>query len=637
MTLGIALIAIASVALDMTTPPIVGLNRLERLLETWPLLEPEVEARWFSGFDRTGGNDDGFTGQFTTLYVDENGENVIFDVEQPGCLYTLSFTSDRGGFAPLNWGKIRFYFDNEKTPRFEMEANELYSGKKPPFVSPLVVNNHISTGGFVCYLPMPFAERLKITTERRVGFYISYYQVYPHGTKIKSFTGRESRAKVAEIWEKALEGTLVPLPGGRKEAGVERGGRMEWSKSGSGVITRVALVCEKGVTERLLREGTITCEFDDGEKFRVPVGPFFGLCLGPAPVRGLATYAGRRKLVSIIPMPFWEKASITVEAPEPVSLEVSIAPQKYERGKAGYLQVMYNEEFPTKKGRDFVHGAPKAAGKVIGMVRGIEPGSADNKWWWEGDLRVTTDGARSPAMHGTGHEDDFLGGWSNQFLSRPFTLPMHGEPYVKILERGQIWNGDCSLYRFFVGVPFGAGIQWSTEHGTENEGNYNYSGALFYYKGGPVYKKTDEFVVPDRDSQAAHNAKRQSVSDPEELTSQFEGREYKKDVTATVVSSLGKMEFDVKLNPRNQGVKLRRMFDQFHGRQRARVFVDGELVGIWFTVEENQHRRWSERDFFIPAGFTSGKSKVRITIDPPASSPLWSHVKYTVFSLVDGG
>jgi hypothetical protein len=63
------------------------------------------------------------------------------------------------------------------------------------------------------------------------------------------------------------------------------------------------------------------------------------------------------------------------------------------------------------------------------------------------------------------------------------------------------------------------------------------------------------------------------------------------------------------------------------------VLVDGKEVGMWYTAEENTSCRWAERDFFIPAAFTKGKAKVHITIDPPPSSPLFSHARYTVLSL----
>jgi hypothetical protein len=62
-------------------------------------------------------------------YIDDKGEHVIFEEDGPGCVYNLWFT---GSGRNLHWGKIRFYFDNEKTPRIEYEAREFFSGLHRP-------------------------------------------------------------------------------------------------------------------------------------------------------------------------------------------------------------------------------------------------------------------------------------------------------------------------------------------------------------------------------------------------------------------------------------------------------------------------------------------------------------------------
>ena len=88
------------------------------------------------------------------------------------------------------------------------------------------------------------------------------------------------------------------------------------------------------------------------------------------------------------------------------------------------------------------------------------------------------------------------------------------------------------------------------------------------------------------------------------------------------------------IDPTNQGVILEKWFDQFHGRQRARVFVDGEWVGWWYEPRENRKNRWAVSRFGIPESFTSGKSMVRIRVEPPAGVPLWSVSRIDVICLV---
>ena len=52
----------------------------------YPRLRYDVQAHYVSSYDRTGGNDDGFDGTYSALYVDESGEHVIFDVKGPATL-----------------------------------------------------------------------------------------------------------------------------------------------------------------------------------------------------------------------------------------------------------------------------------------------------------------------------------------------------------------------------------------------------------------------------------------------------------------------------------------------------------------------------------------------------------------------
>lgn len=614
-------VALATAALN----PIVGLDRLERLLELWPVAEPGVEARYFSSFDRTGGNDDGFSGKHSALYTDHRGEQVIFDAEQPGCLYTLWFTSDTDGHGKLNWGRIRFYFDGEATPRLDMDANELFDGGHAPFLTPLVANNRVSTGGFVSYLPMPFAKSLRITTERRCGFYNAFYHLYPCGAQIATWTGKEDSSKVRKLWTDAMAGRPRGLPGKRQAVAGST-----WSHDGPGVITRLAVIADDGFAE----DARIVCEWDGQVAIDAPLLAFFHQPLCGGTVRSLAFFADSRKLVCLLPMPFGRSAKVSVVSAKRVDLQVDMGTGRYES------RLRMEGKFPptiTKAGEDFEHVHLLGAGNVVGVVQAIRPGAAANKQWWEGDLRVYVDGAGNPAMHGTGHEDDFLGGWSNEFLDAPFTLPMHGEPYVKMLDRTGQFNGDCALYRHFVGVPFLSELRWSTEHGTENRHNFEYGGAVLYYSWPLRMEETDEFVLADHASRETHSANLRNVSEGEALVSEFEGRWCATRVKDTVYSSLGKTEFDLRIDPANQGVKLRRRFDHFHGRQRARVLVDGQLVGTWFTVEENTAHRWAERDFFLPERYTNGKSRIRITIDPPASSPLFSHARYWALCLLPGG
>jgi hypothetical protein len=85
---------------------------------------------------------------------------------------------------------------------------------------------------------------------------------------------------------------------------------------------------------------------------------------------------------------------------------------------------------------------------------------------------------------------------------------------------------------------------------------------------------------------------------------------------------------------------LRKVYDAFHGRQRARVLIDSEPLGIWFLPVEDRLNRWRVAEFGVPV--PAGKQRLRLTIDPLAGSALWSLSEFQIFGLIgkpsrDGG
>lgn len=73
-----------------------------------------------------------------------------------------------------------------------------------------------------------------------------------------------------------------------------------------------------------------------------------------------------------------------------------------------------------------------------------------------------------------------------------------------------------------------------------------------------------------------------------------------------------------------RAVLMTKTHDRFHGRQRARVLVDGAVVGWWHLPRQDRRARWGIAHFWIPAPFVAGKEHVEVSIDPPAGVPLWS-------------
>jgi hypothetical protein len=108
-----------------------------------------------SSFDRTGGNDDGFSGKYSFIRKEGAKRLVLAELQGPGLvhrIWTPTPTPDM----------IAFYFDGEPTPRLRLPFSELFSGKTFPFVRPVVGNE---VGGYYSYVPLPYARSLKIVLE----------------------------------------------------------------------------------------------------------------------------------------------------------------------------------------------------------------------------------------------------------------------------------------------------------------------------------------------------------------------------------------------------------------------------------------------------------------------------------------
>ena len=205
--------AVVAVGLLYSGPGLADDTGVSVLEQFWnyPVLRPHTQAHYLSSYDRTGGNDDGLEGTYSALYVDENGEHVIFDQAGPGVVYTLWFTSRVSGWSPLAWGDLRFYFDGESSPRVDLDANELFAGRTASFPAPFVFSPFESTGGHVSYVLIPFREHLKITTERRAGFYNIFWHSYAGDQEIESWTSDQDLDQLAGMWTRAGRLPVPPL------------------------------------------------------------------------------------------------------------------------------------------------------------------------------------------------------------------------------------------------------------------------------------------------------------------------------------------------------------------------------------------------------------------------------------------
>jgi len=604
-------------------------ERLATLLDDWPVIAIGAEARSFSSFDRTGGNSDGFDGTYSELYVNEACEHVIFDSVGPGVLDTLWFTGPKEGGAGLDLGTVRFYLDDESTPRLALPWSDLFRGDRAPFLEPLVADNHHTTGAFASWVPVPYSRRLIVTTAIKPGFYQAHYETLPPDAVVTSFDACTALAS-RDVFREALDF--------RPSTDVS-GVPLDTTFSGAGTLDTIQFRPSGAPTETDLRTARIRIAWD-GEatpSVDVPVGSFFGSGLGAAHVRSIPFSMDPNVYENRFRMPFWSGFHLSITGIAG-TLSIHIGPTRFARTNAGYFHARASAAEPTVSNQDFEWLGIPGAGKLAGTVLTVHPESPTTKRWWEGDTRSYANGRRTPGINGTGHEDDHLGGWSTTLFENPFTLPLQGVPATEILDTNGQVNANATFYRLYPGVHFLDGIRHSTEHGSENGVTGNYDGVAFYYlAAAPVgLVETDTVSPGDPASRKSHAYTAAGESAPVALSSSFEGRDDATSVTATTADHTGGAAFDVELGVANAGCFLRRWYDQKNGRQRATVRVDGTAVGTWYAADFNATHRWAERDYFVPARFVAGKATAHVEIEPAASAPPWSVVEYRVLCVEVG-
>jgi hypothetical protein len=182
---GIAVLSASSVALGDA----VGLAAMR--LDELGRLRSGVRTYQASSYARDGGNVD--RGNY--LYVDGE-EHVMLDVLGPGCVYRIWMTG-----MDVD-ARIRIYFDGEAVPTVDERLGDFFSGALAPFLAPLTVNDDVSSGGFVSYVPLPFRTGCRITTSSDThDYYNVTYQRYDSAAGIETFSGAEDTTEIRTAWD----------------------------------------------------------------------------------------------------------------------------------------------------------------------------------------------------------------------------------------------------------------------------------------------------------------------------------------------------------------------------------------------------------------------------------------------------
>jgi len=464
-----------------------GIERLYRL-DLLPRFHESLSVGAISSHDRTGGNDDGFSGKYS--YVRKEGDAlVIADLKGPGVIYRV--------WTPTPTDDItEFYFDGEDTPRIRLPFRKLFTGEEEPFLTPLA---GLGAGGFYSYVPLPYEKSCKIVVRaEKVRFYQINYATYPEATGIQTYPGagdseyqnqlQKARDLVARTGSDIV-GHMLP-PGAKlrrqnKTVTLQAGEPATiFATRTPGRIVGIRLGPSAALAGKT-RSIVLRAWWDDDPTpaIECPAGDLFGYAWGEPAVKSLLLGTVGDRNYIYLPMPFDRSARIELlqedeeAATVEIQAEIAFADTPRNAGE-GRLYATWRRENPTEQGKPFTILDTNGRGHLVGVILQAQGFESGNTPFFEGDDQTTLDGEL--VVHGTGSEDFFNGGWYNlpgRWYGR-VSLPLSGAlDYNNPLAR-------TGGYRLFLAdaYPFRRSMLQTIEHApTGNKIQTDYASVAFYY------------------------------------------------------------------------------------------------------------------------------------------------------------
>jgi len=462
----------------------VGIEQLYRL-DRLPAFKTSTKVGSISSYDRSGGNDDGFSGRYSFVRKDAEGL-VLADLKGPGVIYRI--------WTPTPTEDVmEFLFDGEAKPRIEVKFRDLFLGRHPSFPSPLV---GFGVGGYYCYMPIPFAKSCVVRIRApKMQFYQINYALYGPETPVTTFNPQPSTADSAHT-EKAIElfysaGTDTSRFTAPPRAKVQMNQRAVTLKP---ISTKTIFKTGKGGRIVGLRFSPATAMTGkgrdlllrisfDGDEPAVfcPLGDFFGYAWGRPAMQSLLVGTTGETNYCYFPMPFDRSALVELvsERSTPFTLNAEVlhiaVPRADDEGK---FYALWRRENPTKLSEPYTFVETEGRGHLVGVVLQAQGFESGKTLFFEGDDQTTVDGEL--VIHGTGSEDFFNGGWYDvpDRWDKRISFPLSGcLGYTKHL-------GRTGGYRFFLGdaYSFRSNIRQTIEHaGEKNNILTDYSSVTYLY------------------------------------------------------------------------------------------------------------------------------------------------------------
>lgn len=462
-----------------STPPsgdfgiMTRLTHLASPLSSW--------ERSYGSHDRSGGNDDGFSGISSYIYRKDSGEYVIFDGRGPGVLkrFWMGRTADIS--------RIRFYFDGRVAPGIDLKPRELFAGDKIPFKYPLVARGPLAGGGSVSFIPVWFSKRLVIATVGVPRFFQLDYALLNPSAKVKSTTAEKLKAQSAKLAAQAAHLSRKPASLHTdcspytitKEVDLATGEKVEVATiPGPGLIKCLRARC---TDPRDMAQVLLQVHWDGEAKAGVgsSLACIFGQLHGKRDWRGLSVGCVGGEGYIHYPMPFKKSARVVLRNTGNtgiiVSLAVAATPLASQEAAERYFCCHWKSAITSPSTHTCLLSV-KGAGHFVGCVLSLH--APENLSYLDSDILIFADEATRPLLHSTGTDDYF--GAGNFYEGSLFTLPYSG-----LLSKR---DGATLQYRLNIAdaIPFKHSLRFLIEEPPPDVRDTTCSGTFFWYSESPA-------------------------------------------------------------------------------------------------------------------------------------------------------
>jgi hypothetical protein len=588
------------------------------------------------------------------LYRD-GGEVVVFDERGAGAITRLWLTTGFGTSTCIDPAmRVRFYLDGASTPTFDVALAALFDGSTAPFSAPLVADHMQSSGGYVSYVPIAYAQSLRIAllnadngginpcqpagtdpSRRLLWFQIQYHRVAPGSVAISFSAGHDEpawRSFLAHVGDDPWNAMLAPqnatstlVPGAALTLA---------TRVGPGWLRGIRLQLPRAAYARV----NLRLSFDGATTVDLPLADFFATASSSV-VSARGVLVGEDAagwLYAWMPMPFAQGAEVELVANAGLQTPVSIASAlsfdnaPVAAGVGAFVATLADS---CSAGGTLALYSDHGAGKIVGVAARYDANGNGTRGYLEGDEHAYFDNAIAPGWYGSGVEDFYNGGF--YFDHGAYAGPLSGATEVD--PDGQ---GVTAVYRWLPtdSMVYANGMRLDQEAG--------YSPALpspmcartvvyAYRRARALLVVRDAFEIGDAAAVAAHAYAASAGASCTALDAQFEGEPPTSRSAVACRYAGGSSHFHYRAGDAVLPLRLRRTFDAGNGTPgttagsaAAEIRVNGVVAGWFPPAIANPARRWQQQEALLDVSDGTTGLDIEVVPEFSVATPVFSESRW---------